>query len=120
MPKSFVQQAIGAAAEASQKQDAGESAKLAMMDDLGIQRVEDLPLDNTPGRNYSQMPVRRAPRNIENSEALQGYQGTVFAQEGMSDAEALTAKNLQDLGGSSLYRPSAGPSRSYVESRRPA
>ncbi|KAF6844853.1 hypothetical protein CMUS01_00650, partial [Colletotrichum musicola] len=51
-------------------------------DDLGIQRVEDLPLDNTPGRNYSQMPVRRAPRNIENSEALQGYQDPPQALRG--------------------------------------
>lgn len=44
-----------------------------------------------------------------------------LAETGMDDAEAMAARQLPDLGGSNVYRPTlaAGPARHLPETRRP-
>ncbi|KXH32219.1 hypothetical protein CSIM01_05888 [Colletotrichum simmondsii] len=44
-----------------------------------------------------------------------------LAETGMDDAEAMAARQLPDLGGSNVYRPTlaAGPARNLPETRRP-
>lgn len=44
--------------------------------DLGLARVEDLPLDNTHHERHIPQRARRAPVIHETSEALNGYLGS--------------------------------------------
>ncbi|KAK1452486.1 hypothetical protein CCUS01_10963 [Colletotrichum cuscutae] len=87
--------------------------------DLGMDRINELPLDDTPKRHVVPPRARRAPVNVENTEALNGYRA--LAETGMDDAEAMAAMQLPDLGGSNVYRPTlaAGPARHLPETRRP-
>ncbi|KAL0777887.1 hypothetical protein CaCOL14_005540 [Colletotrichum acutatum] len=96
-----------------------ELVQRAMMADLGMDRINELPLDDTPKRHVIPPRARRAPANVENTEALNGYRA--LAETGMDDAEAMAARQLPDLGGSNVYRPTlaAGPARHLPETRRP-
>ncbi|GKT49017.1 uncharacterized protein ColSpa_09198 [Colletotrichum spaethianum] len=95
-----------------------EMIKRAMMDDLGTIRIDELPLDDTPKSRAIPPRPRRAPVITEHSEALNGY--LAMAEKGIDDAEALAVRDLNDLGGPSIYRPIAGPSKNFVaEARRP-
>ncbi|KAJ0295801.1 hypothetical protein COL5a_009094 [Colletotrichum fioriniae] len=87
--------------------------------DLGMDRINELPLDDTPKKHVLPPRARRAPVNVENTEALNGYRA--LAETGMDDAEAMAARQLPDLGGSNVYRPTlaAGPARHLPETRRP-
>ncbi|KAK1980272.1 hypothetical protein LZ30DRAFT_761321 [Colletotrichum cereale] len=103
-----------------------DSAKDAMMiripdnrkNDLGNIRIAELPLDDTPNPRALPQRPRRPPAITERSEALNGYLD--MAEKGIDDAEAMAVKDLDDLGGPSVYRPMAGPTKDFVaEPRRP-
>ncbi|KAJ0165583.1 hypothetical protein CTA2_10714 [Colletotrichum tanaceti] len=89
---------------------ANEAIKRGMMADLGTVRIDELPLDDTPNPRAIPPRPRRTVRATEHT----------MAKNGIDDAEAMTVKDLNDLGGPSVYRPTAGPSRDFLaESRRP-
>ncbi|KAK2065584.1 hypothetical protein LY76DRAFT_667771 [Colletotrichum caudatum] len=91
--------------------------KNAMMNDLGTIRIKELPLDDTPNSRYVPLRPRRPPVITENSEALNGYRA--MAEKGIDDAEAMAVRDLDDLGGPSVYRPTSGPSKNFTaEARR--
>ncbi|KDN68627.1 hypothetical protein CSUB01_03086 [Colletotrichum sublineola] len=92
--------------------------KEAMMNDLGTIRINELPLDDTPNVRAIPQRLRRPPVITEHSEALNGYRA--MAENGIDDAEAMSVRGLDPLGGPSLHRPIAGPTNSFVtEARRP-
>nr|XP_036589259.1 uncharacterized protein CTRU02_00013 [Colletotrichum truncatum]KAF6801264.1 hypothetical protein CTRU02_00013 [Colletotrichum truncatum] len=113
MPKMHVQ------ATGVQREDQADNdvVRNAMMNDLGTIRIDELPLDNTRRERYIAQPSRHRPVITERSEALNGY--LALAVNGLNDSEALAVKDLDDLGGPSVYRPPGGPSKKYTESRRP-
>ncbi|WQF88821.1 hypothetical protein CDEST_13835 [Colletotrichum destructivum] len=89
---------------------ADEAIKRGMMADLGTVRIDELPLDDTPNPRAIPPRPRRIVRATEHT----------MAKNGIDDAEAMTVKDLNDLGGPSVYRPTAGPSRDFMaEHRRP-
>ncbi|KAK2022989.1 hypothetical protein LX32DRAFT_709134 [Colletotrichum zoysiae] len=93
-------------------------AQNAMMNDLGTIRINELPLDDTPNSRYVPPRPRRPPVITENSEALNGYRA--MAEKGIDDDEAMTVRDLDDLGGPSIYRPTSGPANDFMsEARRP-
>ncbi|GKT60539.1 hypothetical protein ColTof4_00667 [Colletotrichum tofieldiae] len=94
-----------------------DSVKRAMMDDLGTIRIDELPLDDTPNPRAIPPRPRRTPIITEKSEALNGY--LAMAEKGIDDAEAMAVRDLHDLGGPSIYRPTAGPTKSFVAENRP-
>ncbi|KAL2873980.1 hypothetical protein SGCOL_010851 [Colletotrichum sp. CLE4] len=95
-----------------------ELVQRAMMADLGMDRINELPLDDTPKGRVIPPRARRAPVNVENTEALNGYRA--LAETGMDDAEAMAARQLPTLGGLNVNRPTlgAGPARNLSENRR--
>ncbi|KAK1841629.1 hypothetical protein CCHR01_15754 [Colletotrichum chrysophilum] len=97
---------------------APDSIRDAMMNDLGIGRVEELPLDNTKREHHDRLRPRRPVVPTQTSESLQGYLN--LAKTGLDDDEAKGVQNLSDLGGPSSYRASGGPSQDYVPKPRPA
>lgn len=46
--------------------------------DLGMDRINELPLDDTPKKHVLPPRARRAPVNVENTEALNGYRGMLY------------------------------------------
>ncbi|KAH9233583.1 hypothetical protein K456DRAFT_1724506 [Colletotrichum gloeosporioides 23] len=86
--------------------------------DLGIGRVEELPLDNTKREHHDRLRPRRPVVPTQTSESLQGYLN--LAKTGLDDDEAKGVQNLSDLGGPSSYRAPGGPSQDYVPKPRPA
>ncbi|KAK2736504.1 hypothetical protein CKAH01_07704 [Colletotrichum kahawae] len=86
--------------------------------DLGIGRVEELPLDDTKREQHDRLRPRRPVVPTKPSEALNGYMQ--MAKTGLDDDEAKGVQNLSDLGGPSAYRASGGPSQDYVPKPRPA
>ncbi|KAK6216524.1 hypothetical protein QIS74_06638 [Colletotrichum tabaci] len=89
---------------------ADEAIKRGMMADLGTVRIDELPLDDTPNPRAIPPRPRRIVRATEHT----------MARNGIDDAEAMTVKDLNDLGGPSVHRPTAGPSRDFIaEHRRP-
>ncbi|KAI8236209.1 hypothetical protein K4K54_003979 [Colletotrichum sp. SAR 10_86] len=86
--------------------------------DLGIGRVEELPLDNTKREHHDRLRPRRPVVPTQTSESLEGY--LKLANTGLDDDEAKGVQNLSDLGGPSAYRVSGGPSQDYVPKPRPA
>ncbi|CCF36629.1 hypothetical protein CH063_01532 [Colletotrichum higginsianum] len=89
---------------------ADEAIKRGMMADLGTVRIDELPLDDTPNPRAIPPRPRRIVRATEHT----------MAKNGIDDAEAMTVKDLNDLGGPSVHRPIAGPSRDFIaEHRRP-
>ncbi|OHE99102.1 hypothetical protein CORC01_05595 [Colletotrichum orchidophilum] len=106
---------------ASQRQESSsrdDQVRRAMMADLGTIRIEELPLDDTHKSHVVPPRARRAPVIIEHTEALKEY--LTLAKTGMNDAEAMAVRDLDDLGGPSVYRPTldAGPARNLPENRR--
>ncbi|KAK1566285.1 uncharacterized protein LY79DRAFT_529103 [Colletotrichum navitas] len=86
--------------------------------DLGTIRINELPLDDTPSSRHIPQRPRQPPVVIEQSEALNGYRA--MAEKGIDDAEAMAVRDLDDLGGPSVYRPTAGPAKNFIaEVRRP-
>ncbi|KAF4880891.1 hypothetical protein CGCSCA1_v000263 [Colletotrichum siamense] len=86
--------------------------------DLGIGRVEELPLDNTKREHHDRLRPRRPVVPTQTSESLEGY--LKLAKTGLDDDEAKGVQNLSDLGGPSSYRAPGGPSQDYVPKPRPA
>ncbi|KAK3296802.1 uncharacterized protein B0H64DRAFT_456442 [Chaetomium fimeti] len=111
-----------------------EGARQAMMDDLGIARVENLPLDDgsrdrvrgqrghhaEPDPNRRQPPLRRSPAGP----SLPGVNGAAWGmnqawQDAMEarifdDDDAEAVKDLDDLGGGRLYDTGDGSQKARV------
>ncbi|EFQ35075.1 hypothetical protein CGRA01v4_11731 [Colletotrichum graminicola] len=80
--------------------------------DLGTIRINELPLDDTPNSRYIPQRPRQPPAVTENSEALDGYRA--MAEKGIDDAEAMAVRDLDDLGGPSVHRPTAGRVKNFM------
>ncbi|KAF4894885.1 hypothetical protein CGCFRS4_v006209 [Colletotrichum fructicola] len=106
------------AATSGLREPASKAAEDLSSNDLGIGRVEELPLDNTKREHHDRLRPRRPVVPTQTSESLQGYLN--LAKTGLDDDEAKGVQNLSDLGGPSSYRASGGPSQDYVPKPRPA
>ncbi|ROT35496.1 hypothetical protein SODALDRAFT_68083 [Sodiomyces alkalinus F11] len=85
------------------------SAIAGMMDDLGIHRNDELPMDNTHHRK--DMPHER-PRHRQPIPSTRGQnvrpQWQKLVISGIDDEEGRVAKSLDDLGGARRYAENAG------------
>ncbi|KAF4837231.1 hypothetical protein CGCTS75_v001404 [Colletotrichum tropicale] len=106
------------AATSGLREPASKAAEDLSSNDLGIGRVEELPLDNTKREHHDRLRPRRPVVPTQTSESLEGF--LKLANTGLDDDEAKGVQNLSDLGGPSAYRVSGGPSQDYVPKPRPA